>query len=295
MTLSLCLFVITSWSAILGLYATETYVSVITAPTLVLDGIAITSTALALKAGTGLKALLTIGCFSAGTQIATPTGLRKIEDIKVGDLVLSYDEETAQIVAKPVTELIRNAPQVTYEVKVKSVGGMIDTVRATAEHPWLMASHQWAGTDELHVSDRVESATGEDLTVILIKVTGKVEPIYNFTVADTHTYLVGKNHAIVHNSCAKLGQRALEHIVERHWFTSGAQGAGKFAQGTSARNLKAMIGEASLNGTARNSGGRIVIEANLGRVIGANINGAASSSLRVVTDTSGNVITAFPF
>lgn len=33
------------------------------------------------------------GCFLAGTKIRTPDGLKNIEDIKVGDVVLSYGSE----------------------------------------------------------------------------------------------------------------------------------------------------------------------------------------------------------
>ncbi len=151
-----------------------------------------------------------VGCFGAGTKIATPKGLKNIEDIKVGDLVLSFDVGTSQTVVKPVTELIRNPPQATYEVRLKDFEGAIDVVRVTAEHPWLMSSHQWEGTKELHAGDLIETAQGEKLTLVSIKATGKVEKIYNFTVADTHTYLVGSYHAVVHNACSRLLGKALE-------------------------------------------------------------------------------------
>lgn len=42
-----------------------------------------------------------------------------------------------------------------------------------------------------------------------------------------------------------LTQQGLEHIVARHWFTSGAKGAGKFLESTTARGLKDMIGTAT--------------------------------------------------
>ncbi len=163
-----------------------------------------------------------IGCFGAGTPIATSTGLRRIEDIKIGDLVLSYDLNTNSIVSEPVTALIRNAPQPTYEVATKSASGTTDFISVTAEHPWLMApSHQWQGTKELHSGDLIQTAQGEKLSVISVKATGKIEQIFNFAVADTHTYLVGKDHAVVHNSCAILNQ-VMKHFAGQGW------NAGKF-------------------------------------------------------------------
>jgi RHS repeat-associated protein len=97
---------------------------------------------------------------------------------------------------------------------------------------------------------------------------------------------------------AKLTQEVLEHIVERHWFTSGAKGAGKFVEGTTARGLKEMIETTSTNGLFRaNTFKRAgtIAEYNFGRVIGTTSSGAPASSLRVVIGTDGNVITAFPF
>jgi hypothetical protein len=97
---------------------------------------------------------------------------------------------------------------------------------------------------------------------------------------------------------AKLAQKQLEHIIERHWFTSGAKGAGKFVQETTGLSLKRMIETATTKGIFRpNTMGRAgtIAEFNFGRIIGTTSSGGPASSLRVVIGTNGNVITAFPF
>jgi hypothetical protein len=97
---------------------------------------------------------------------------------------------------------------------------------------------------------------------------------------------------------ARLTQQALEHIVERHWFTSGAQNAGKFAEGTTARELKALIQDATSTGVSRsNTRGRLgtIFEKDFGSTIGTDIGGNAASRLRVVTRPDGTVVTAFPY
>jgi RHS repeat-associated protein len=97
---------------------------------------------------------------------------------------------------------------------------------------------------------------------------------------------------------AQLTQRGLEHIVFRHWATSGAQGAGKFAAGTTARGLRSMIDEAVSAGISRaNTRGRpgTIFEHNFGRQVGIDIAGNPASNLRVVVSPSGEVVTAFPF
>lgn len=62
--------------------------------------------------------------------------------------------------------------------------------------------------------------------------------------------------------------------------------------------LRSLIDDAVRNGSDRpNTRGRpgTIFEHNFGGTIGTNIEGNATSRLRVVVDPDGNVITAFPF
>ena len=97
---------------------------------------------------------------------------------------------------------------------------------------------------------------------------------------------------------ARLTQPNLEHIVERHWATSSAKGAGKFAPETRLTDLRRMIRETVEKGTPRaNTGGRpgTIFEHDFGRSIGTDIGGNASSRLRVVVQPDSIVTTAFPY
>ncbi|HTN08239.1 MAG TPA: RHS repeat-associated core domain-containing protein, partial [Flavipsychrobacter sp.] len=108
----------------------------------------------------------------------------------------------------------------------------------------------------------------------------------------------GGSQLLLKPGAANLTQKGLDHIVARHWFTSGAKGAGKFAEGTTGAGLKSMINTTTTQGAFRaNTMGRAgtIAEYNFGRVIGTTSSGAPASSLRVVIGTNGNVITAFPF
>lgn len=71
-----------------------------------------------------------------GTEVQTPNGLVDIEDIKLGDLVLAYDEQTGQLHAEPVTALIRPNPQLTFAVTLEDHDHLRDVFRASADHPW---------------------------------------------------------------------------------------------------------------------------------------------------------------
>jgi hypothetical protein len=97
---------------------------------------------------------------------------------------------------------------------------------------------------------------------------------------------------------AILTDRGLRHIQERHWPTSDAPGAGKFAEGITVQDLRELIDEAVARGRVRvNSHGRpgAVFEYDFGRPIGINIQGEPASRLRVVVAPDHTVITAFPF
>jgi hypothetical protein len=96
----------------------------------------------------------------------------------------------------------------------------------------------------------------------------------------------------------ELTQDRLEHIVARHWPTSGAKGAGKFAPGTSGRDLRGLIDETAQRGAFRpNTGGRPghIYEHSFGSPIGTSMQGNATSRLRVVVGDNGRVVTAFPY
>ena len=95
-----------------------------------------------------------------------------------------------------------------------------------------------------------------------------------------------------------LNQWAIRHIRQRHWPDSPAVGTGKFAPGITEDSLREMIYEAVANGHPReNTHGRSgeIYEYDFGRPIGTTINGGAASRLRVVVNTRGQVVTAFPF
>jgi RHS repeat-associated protein len=153
---------------------------------------------LLLKATKG--AAKTCGCFIAGTMVATPTGLVPIEQIKVGNLVLAYDEATGESVSKQVTNLIRPQPKATYTLTLRSASGDIETFGATEDHPWFTIARTWVETRDLKVGDLIETATGQDFSLVSIQLSGKTVQTYNLSVADHHTFLIGQHHLVVHNT-----------------------------------------------------------------------------------------------
>lgn len=87
----------------------------------------------------------------------------------------------------------------------------------------------------------------------------------------------------------------LEHIVYRHWHSSGFADASKFGADISGKRLRGLSQEAATRGEPWNAEGFArVLETNLGRTIGTDPMGQATSWLRIVVNDVGAVITAYP-
>jgi hypothetical protein len=87
----------------------------------------------------------------------------------------------------------------------------------------------------------------------------------------------------------------LEHIVFRHWYSSGVAGTSKFGRDIGLCELKELIQQAATSGVPwRTEGNSLVLEADLGRTIGTDATGRATCWLRLVVNRAGEVITAYP-
>ncbi len=87
---------------------------------------------------------------------------------------------------------------------------------------------------------------------------------------------------------------AIEHINYRRAFDSGFSDVSRFAEGTSARDIKSFVDQASRYGNITPQGANgIKIEYNLGQTIGTDRAGGATSNIRVFIK-NGQIQTAFP-
>ncbi len=141
-------------------------------------------------------------CFVAGTLISTKNGLTPIEEIKLGDLVASRDENNPNgaIEWKPVTELFYNDDdRITYLVTLRDESGNTDVYEVTDNHPFYVESRGWVDVGYLEGGMQVPSSDGSLLTVVGVEALN-ISPItYNIEVDEFHTYFVGKQGAWVHN------------------------------------------------------------------------------------------------
>lgn len=136
-------------------------------------------------------------CLVAGTLVQTATGLRPIESIRVGDLVVSQNIETGELSLKPVLNTTLRPPAKTIRFETEQ-----GAIQATLGHYWWVGGKGWVRTKELEVGMNLHHAKGTSKITKISSVDEEVET-YNLAVGDNHTYLVGPE-GVLSNDATEL-------------------------------------------------------------------------------------------
>jgi len=134
--------------------------------------------------------------FTAGTLVRTERGLVPIEEIQIGDHVLSYNEKTTQTQYNEVVNLIQGEQDYTIVTLTLENG---KTLEATAEHPFYIQGKGWNPASSLKVGEALQLHNGTTVVIEAILTGVRPEKVYNLTVANAHTYFVGEDGVLVHN------------------------------------------------------------------------------------------------
>lgn len=163
------------------------------------------------------------GCFVAGTLVDTEDGLRPIEEIEIGDLVVARDPDTGETSLKPVIELIRLNNRDIWEIEFAVADGVIQTFQTTDDHPWWNEELGWLRTDQLEPATMIETFDEDRAQVISINPTGQISPTFNLEVDDFHTYFVGTEQLWVHNGPCNRFYRGKDRrdAIEHHRTADG--------------------------------------------------------------------------
>ncbi len=135
-------------------------------------------------------------CFTAGTLVYTPNGYVSIENLKVGDLVYSYNETTKEIEVSSIRETFIHQVREYLEVTLETG----KTIKVTKEHPFYNPeTDKWQIIGEFKVGDSVMDDNGNKVKIATIKNTGEDTIVYNLEVDGNHNYFVTKDNILVHN------------------------------------------------------------------------------------------------
>ena len=164
------------------------------------------------------------GCFMAGTLVNTKEGLKPIEEVKIGEYVMSRNEESGETSYKKVTDtLIRS----TYNIcTIELENGKI---KSNTGHLFMVKDKWWKAAAELKAGDILETADGKCKVVKSITVEEKGYPVttYNLSVEDNHTFFVGKLGVLTHNMKGFTPCELADEVAEKA--TKGVGKANKYS------------------------------------------------------------------
>ena len=134
-----------------------------------------------------------ISCFGAGTLVQTLTGPRPIEQLQVGDVVLTQSTNSGALSYRAITVTHHNPPAPTFRVKLGD-----DTVVASHFHRFWIAGRGWVMARDLKVGDPVRTLGG--IRPVDAVEEGRVELVYNLDIADDADFFAGASAALVHDN-----------------------------------------------------------------------------------------------
>jgi len=142
--------------------------------------------------------------FAAGTQIATQSGTQDIEKIRTGDSVWARSEN-GTVSTYPVLALHQREAHDIIEVQIEGM-----TLVTTREHPFWTQSDSWVKAYLLKQGDLLRDKNGQVHPVSKVTANDTPTRVYNFEVAEAHTYFAGDSdkQVLVHNTTctSKLGK-----------------------------------------------------------------------------------------
>ncbi|MET8298884.1 polymorphic toxin-type HINT domain-containing protein [Streptomyces sp. NPDC005180] len=141
--------------------------------------------------------------FPAGTRVLMGDHTtRPIEQLAVGDQVLATDPETGVTGPRRVDATIYTPDDrefTSLTLDSKQGGGSLTT---TGHHPfWSENDKKWKNAADLTPQDTLRTPTGEPTQITSVRHWSGLQPAYNLTVNDLHTYyvLAGPKPVLVHN------------------------------------------------------------------------------------------------
>lgn len=180
-------------------------------------------------------------CFVAGTQVSLGESFKNIENIQVGDIVLSYNEKTNKNeYSKVLQTMIHFVNEEIYELYIEN-----EVLSVTGIHRFLIKQNnliKWIAAKELQIDNQVFFANGTWHKIKDIKVSIQLTTVYNFEVANNHNYYVGQNQILAHNKGGGGGGGGSSTPAEKKDYTKKSDVVDRYKQindklGTVNKNL----------------------------------------------------------
>ncbi|WP_225804757.1 polymorphic toxin-type HINT domain-containing protein [Streptomyces sp. NK15101] len=145
------------------------------------------------------------GChsFLPGTKVLMADGSTKdIEDVEVGDTVVTTDVETGETTEKKVVDTIRTEDDKDFTEITVATGDTLSTITATDTHPfWVPALKEWVPAGDLQTGQWLRTSAGTHVQITALSYYTKRQTTHDLTIDDIHAYyvLAASTPLLVHN------------------------------------------------------------------------------------------------
>ncbi|MGW1780402.1 polymorphic toxin-type HINT domain-containing protein [Streptomyces sp. NPDC002143] len=141
--------------------------------------------------------------FLPGTGVLLADGTKKaIEDVAVGDMVVTTNPETGETVEKRVVETIVTEDDKGFTEISISVDGEYSSIVATDTHPfWVPDLKKWVKAGDLQLGQTLRTSAGIHVQITAVSHYTKRQRTHDLTIEDVHAYyvLAGTTPVLVHN------------------------------------------------------------------------------------------------
>jgi Pretoxin HINT domain len=143
-------------------------------------------------------------------MIQTIDGEKAIEDIKIGDWVLSDDPNTpGGIEYKQVLQTFNHDTTNLVDIFING-----EKITTTDTHPFWVQDVGWVPARDLNAGTHLQTKTESWLSIDKVETHTGLTTVYNFEVAGFQTYFVSDVGLLVHNSCPTDPSRPYSNIPD---------------------------------------------------------------------------------
>jgi len=158
--------------------------------------------------------------FTPDTLVTTKDGKKPIGTLHTGDSVLAYNPNTHKMELQPILHVWVHADNDLINVTITPVpaqkGGKAsqqkELLHTTSEHPFLTKEKGFLPAGQLKPGMHVLRADGSIGVVTDWKRVPGTSVMYNLTVQQDHTFVVGVDQWVVHNVCVETPQQIASRL-----------------------------------------------------------------------------------
>lgn len=176
----------------------------------------------------GVNTVIVDECFAGDTLITTPNGKVPIKDLKVGDTVVNFCEQTKTYKEDTVVKVHRNLMKSESEKMLELSFDNGVKIEVTANHKFL-TNVGWVRADNLTedmeiIDINTYEPTKKSMELVSSKEIEKPEATYNLHIENDHNYIandavVSNCHGVTGNALKNILTTSFSHIPIRWGFT----------------------------------------------------------------------------